>query len=377
MPKQWRDSEGGSSSSSSSAGSSSSEPEHHQEHQDEQHQHQHQQHQEHHHIVEAQQQPPPPPPPEDDGRVVREELPALEYNLLDHKTKLFVVSGLLIFEASLLPIVLFYPLWFASDLSHAILFAIITSFFGLVSGLEFAHRSWRLWRHPARYAPDPAGSRWQFDFTHFSLSAAYAVLTGVLVGGSVPAHPLVRVLATPLPLLCVLLGGLAGLTGALAALSSSFSSSLIPSPPRVLIGLASSSASAGEEEGEEEKPKNNNKKWPPLALALVADVVAVDGGAGTAFRARLARRHAASARFRALVAGLNWFWAAGALLNGAAALAVVWAGSVPEVVAYGVGWGEPLVFATVWGTITVFWVRRGLKNERAAWEDRATEKGLV
>lgn len=47
-------------------------------------------------------------------------LPRLEYHLMDHKLKLFVVSGLLIFEGSLLPIVLFYPLWFATSLRHGI-----------------------------------------------------------------------------------------------------------------------------------------------------------------------------------------------------------------------------------------------------------------
>jgi hypothetical protein len=46
--------------------------------------------------------------------------PRLEYNLLHHKKKLFIVSGLLIFEGSLLPIVLFYPLWYATPLRHGI-----------------------------------------------------------------------------------------------------------------------------------------------------------------------------------------------------------------------------------------------------------------
>lgn len=47
-------------------------------------------------------------------------LPGLEYNLMEHKLKLFVVSGLLIFEGSVLPLVLFYPLWYATDLRHGI-----------------------------------------------------------------------------------------------------------------------------------------------------------------------------------------------------------------------------------------------------------------
>lgn len=47
-------------------------------------------------------------------------LPRLEYRLMEHKMKLFVVSGLLIFEGSLLPIVLFYPLWYLTNIRHGI-----------------------------------------------------------------------------------------------------------------------------------------------------------------------------------------------------------------------------------------------------------------
>lgn len=47
-------------------------------------------------------------------------LPRLEYNLLDHKMKLFLVSGLLILEGSILPLVLFYPLWYATTVRHGI-----------------------------------------------------------------------------------------------------------------------------------------------------------------------------------------------------------------------------------------------------------------
>jgi len=47
-------------------------------------------------------------------------LPRLNYNLWDHKTKLCIVSGLLILECSVLPIVLFYGLWYGTTLRHGI-----------------------------------------------------------------------------------------------------------------------------------------------------------------------------------------------------------------------------------------------------------------
>lgn len=47
-------------------------------------------------------------------------LPKLSYNLWDHKTKLLIVTALLVLELSLLPIILFYTLWFSTNLRHGI-----------------------------------------------------------------------------------------------------------------------------------------------------------------------------------------------------------------------------------------------------------------
>lgn len=57
------------------------------------------------------------------GAEPREEvpgLPRLNYNLLEHKWKLGIVTFLLVLESSLLPIALFYGLWFGTTLRHGI-----------------------------------------------------------------------------------------------------------------------------------------------------------------------------------------------------------------------------------------------------------------
>ena len=57
------------------------------------------------------------------GPEPREEvpgLPRLNYNLLEHKWKLGIVTFLLVLESSLLPIALFYGLWFGTTLRHGI-----------------------------------------------------------------------------------------------------------------------------------------------------------------------------------------------------------------------------------------------------------------
>ncbi|KAI1417027.1 hypothetical protein F5Y13DRAFT_153575 [Hypoxylon sp. FL1857] len=265
-------------------------------------------------------------------------LPRLNYKLLDHKKKLFLVGGLLVLEGSILPIVLFYPLWFATTLRHGILFAIITSFFGLVSGLEFAHRSWRLILKDDRYRPLD-GKRWRFDFTHMTLSIGYTVMTGILIGASIPHEPLVRPLAMPLPLFFIEVGSLALTTGIMEARKMPATCKVSSTPKGAPI--------------------------PPVLLTFIEDVVAVDGGAGKTYRKRLLGRYKVSKDFRALIKRLNWFWGVGCTLVGAGSLAVVW--TVPQEIAYGIGWGAPLVFTIIWTAITIFWSRKSLQIEKKRW----------
>ncbi|KAI0204827.1 hypothetical protein F4808DRAFT_311901 [Astrocystis sublimbata] len=276
-------------------------------------------------------------------------LPRLEYNLMDHWKKLFLVGGLLILEGSALPIILFYPLWYKTNLRHGILFAIITSFFGLISGLEFAHRSWRLIHKNDKYRPLD-GTRWKFDFTHHTLSICYTIMTGILIGASIPHEPLVRPLAIPVPLFFIAAGTLCIVTGTMSALGM-----------RTACKISSIPKGAPQ---------------PPYVLTAVEDVVGVDGGGARKFRQKLLERYKASPAFRRMIAELNWFWGIGSVISGAGTLAAVWVIPQQEV-AYGVGWGEPLVFFIIWTFITVLWIRRGLRREKKLWGADRPEKAAV
>ncbi|SPO07238.1 uncharacterized protein DNG_09932 [Cephalotrichum gorgonifer] len=267
-------------------------------------------------------------------------LPRLNYNILDHKRKLFIVVSLLVLESSLLPIALFYGLWFGTTLRHGIIFAIITSFFGLVTGVEFGLRTLKLLLKSAVYRPLGAKRR-HLDFTHWTLSFGFTIMTAVLVGASIPHEPLVRPLAIPVSLFLIQLGAQLLLSGIMNALGR-------PAPFRI------SSVAKGE-------------RFPPLVLTIVEDIVAVDGDAGWEYRKRLLARYEASPAFRKMVEKMNWFWGAGTLLNGIATMVVVW--TVPQEVAYGVGWGSPLVFVGIWVMATVHWVRKCLRLEKRMWAE--------
>lgn len=194
-------------------------------------------------------------------------------------------------------------------LTYFTVFAVITSFFGLVSGLEFAHRSWRLINKNDKYRPLD-GKRWHFDFTHHTLSICYTIMTGILIGASIPHEPLVRPLAIPVPLFFIGAGMLCVVTGTMSALGM-----------RTACKISSIPKGA---------------RQPPYALTALEDVVSVDGGGTRAYRLKVLERYKASKRFRRLIAELNWFWGIGSVINGAGTLAAIWVIPSQEV-AYGVG----------------------------------------
>lgn len=177
-----------------------------------------------------------------------------------------------------------------------------------MTGLEFGLRCLKLIKKKDTYRP-PGGGRWKFDFTHWTLSFGYTYMTAILIGASIPWEPLVRPLAMPVSLFFIQVGLELVVSGVMNAMGrrAPFKMSSVPKGAKV----------------------------PPLVLTIVEDIVGVDGGAGKSYRKRLMDRYKASARFRAIIRGMTWFWGVGALLDGIGTLVVIW--TVPQEVAYGVG----------------------------------------
>ena len=70
---------------------------------------------------------------------------------------------------------------------------------------------------------------------------------------------------------------------------------------------------------------------------IIEDVIAVDTGAGRAYRRAINDRYEASPMFRRMLWQLNMFWAVPALAMGAGVTAVVADDRVPQTIAYGIG----------------------------------------
>jgi len=98
---------------------------------------------------------------------------------------------------------------------------------------------------------------------------------------------------------------------------------------------------------------------------MIEDIVAVDGSGGTEFRTRLNERYEQSHYFRQMLHRLTLFWAIGSM--GAAVVTTILVFTLERNAAYIVGWCLPFVWAGIWATMTIFYVKRELKHERQEW----------
>lgn len=57
---------------------------------------------------------------------------------------MLIIWTLLLLDTAVIPLILFYGLWFGSDLDPSYVCVATTSVFGVVSGIEWFFRSWKL-----------------------------------------------------------------------------------------------------------------------------------------------------------------------------------------------------------------------------------------
>ena len=102
------------------------------------------------------------------------ELPPLPYSLRDHKLSISIIWTLLFLDTAVLPVALFYPLWYATDEPPWEVITITSCIFGVISGAEWFYRTWKLWRDET-VRPFGSRSRWHFDFFHISYTLGYGI----------------------------------------------------------------------------------------------------------------------------------------------------------------------------------------------------------
>lgn len=129
-----------------------------------------------------------------------------------------------------------------------------------------------------------------------------------LIVGTLPKEPMVRLLALPLPTFVAFFG----LELILLELLYMFR---LSAPFRI------SSIARGQ-------------TMRPAVYPVIEDIVAVDGGAGTAFRMRLDQRYEASPYFRHVLHRISLFWAVPAILVAGGTACVVFLLDIDRDLAY-------------------------------------------
>jgi hypothetical protein len=105
----------------------------------------------------------------------------------------------------------------------------------------------------------------------------------------------------------------------------------------------------------------------PALLAILEDSGAIEYRGEQPARIAVLRRYEASPLFRRMIQRLSWFWGVGFMVIAIAATILTF-GLEEEDVAFGVGWGVPYVWASVYGVGTVVFVKASLKEERRLWK---------
>ncbi len=222
--------------------------------------------------------------------------------------------GILIFlmfvDACVLPIVLYYAMYYVGHVQGFIIFIIVTTIWGGPTYVEFGIRTIRLIKKEQFYRPLGTTSRWSFDLVTYASVICITAVTALFIVGSAPHIVWLRVLCMPGPAILYSLGGV-------LALLSLYNVMGWKAPFRI------SSTAKGEE-------------VLPGAYYFMEDVVAVNAGGGRPYREALAARYQASHRFRRMLVNQSLFWSIPSLILAIPLTVIAVIHAVPAKVAYGI-----------------------------------------
>ncbi|KZP10486.1 hypothetical protein FIBSPDRAFT_872575 [Athelia psychrophila] len=273
--------------------------------------------------------------------------PPINYSLRNRKKAIIIGCSIILVDSCILPIFLFYVLWF-SKLSHSNAFNILSSVFGIPTLLQWGKRMWYLCKKDSDCRPI-GGEKWRVDAFQISFTIDILLITLQIVCAVAPLQPIVPLFNMITETLLFLIG---------AQLIMHFFLFNLDATQRFRI----SSAPAG-------------GFWRPGVYTLVEDIVAVDGGGGRRFREEWNARYEASPLFRRMLNRLDAFWGFGAVTLAGAVTAMVW--TIPAADVYWAGWLLPFVWGAGWAGLTGVYVRRCLEEEHAGWKMGAMrEAGL-
>ncbi|KAJ5980819.1 hypothetical protein N7481_008117 [Penicillium waksmanii] len=275
------------------------------------------------------------------------EPPPLPYSLHTRKKAIAFFWILFVVDTLGQPLILYWALWYCTDLSHNLIFSIVTACLGGISVFEYFYRLYNLFKKGSRARPLNARKSW-LDFFHINFTIVWLILAVELIAGTVPQEPYVRLVAMVLPTVMFYFG-IVHLTLDVLRMAGFKAPFRISSTPKGSV-------------------------MPTALYALIEDVVAVDGGGGQIYRYALRTRYLSSPYFRRMLFEMNCFWSGGSIIFAAAFTAIIF--TVSEPVAFTLGWTLPFAWAGVWTLITIPWVQSDLRREKKAWAENRGQGGI-
>jgi hypothetical protein len=265
--------------------------------------------------------------------------PPLSFDPWTKRTSIVLcILGLIFFDL-ILPCLVYYLLDTLTDLDETDVLGIACASLGIGELLELPLRGYRLVRYRNEYAPLGQTAKWAFDFFFWW----YAMATVV---GIVP-----YIMATDLDYaiewLFLMSPGL--------IVGFAVATTLVSAMPFKLPVRVSSDA--------------KGTRCKPFVYYVIEDFVAVDAHQKRPYREELRARYEASRIFRAMIWEVNMWWTVGGVLFIGGLAAITWAVAFP--IAYGVSLGLLFVWIIIWSVVTLWWVKRALRMERA-WFLQAT-----
>lgn len=277
-----------------------------------------------------------------------DELPALPYDLREHKRTLTIAAILVLLTDCALPVVLYFGLSAHNTVKLSVIFALMT-IPAAWSFLDWAQRTWRLVQPSDEYRPLGTNSRWALDFYHINYTSTIPLVTLFIALGA--AKQSLTLVSVPVPFLFAFVG-----------LELFYAAIAYALQPRGGTPVRISSI-----------PKGAPPR--PAAYTLIEDMVAVTGRGGKRYRRALDARYRVSSAFRQMLAVVTLVWATLATATGATLLVLVGVASTgstttPTVfmeVVFALCWTLPWLVAGVGALWTISFVKSRLRDEKNQW----------
>lgn len=106
-------------------------------------------------------------------------------------------------------------------------------------------------------------------------------------------------------------------------------------------------------------------QWRPAMFAFVEDAGAIEGQGGVENRRQAMKRYEVSPRFRRMMLILTWSWGIGLLVIAIVSTVLIMV--LTENVGFGIGWGLPWAWSAGLAMMTVIFVKKSTREEKAEW----------